>query len=221
MTVPAIKQLLTPWQQHKTGEQRQTTSLINFSRLSLSDTAEPQVIRLVWQKWKLGGQQCQTLRKLEETNKWTSLFSLKCVLLGRSFNSHSCHTSCVCMCLLAARQRIQLRLWIAPCVHYLEAWPGFSFFDRRFNFSPLIFLSFSWAWIFQILCSSNYSSKTLQNLKCFYSPKSWQGMCKMSVLLFHLLHTLFCLSLPLASTQPKSASFPLSHPVPNFPGSNL
>ena len=49
------------------------------------------------------------------------------------------------------------------------------FLDRRFNFSPLIFLSFSWVWIFQILCSSNYSSKTLQISSAFIPLKAGKG----------------------------------------------
>lgn len=221
MRVPVIKQPLTPWQQDQTGETLQTTSLINSNTLPLSDTVQIQVMKSVWQKWKLGGPHYQTFRKLEKTNKTTSLFSLKCFLPGRSsFSFHLCCISHIYVHFLPARQHIQHTPRIVPHVHLLKAWPGFSFLDRGFNVVPLIFPSFSWAWVFQILCSSNYSSKRLQNLKCFYSPKTWQGMCKLSVLLFHLLHTLFSLSLPLASTKPKSASFPLSHSVPNFPGSN-
>lgn len=66
MRVPVIKQPLTPWQQDQTGETLQTTSLINSNTLPLSDTVQIQVMKSVWQKWKLGGPHYQTSRKLEK-----------------------------------------------------------------------------------------------------------------------------------------------------------
>lgn len=112
MRVPVIKQPLTPWQQDQAGETLQTTSLINSNTLPLSDTVQIQVMKSVWQKWKLGGPHYQTFRKLEKTNKSTSLFSLKCFLPGRSsFSFHSCCISHIYVHFLPARQRIQHTPW--------------------------------------------------------------------------------------------------------------
>lgn len=217
MRIPVIKQPLTPWQQDQIGETLKTTSSINSNTLSLSDAVQLQVIKSAWQKWKLGDLHHQTFRKQEKQIKCTIIFSLKCFSPdGSSFSFHSCCISHICLHLFSERQCIQHRPQIFPHVRPLKAWPGSSFLDRGFNVTTSIFPSFSWAWICQILCSSNYSGKTQQNLKCFYSPKSWQGMCKLSVFLFHLLHTLFSLSLPLATTKPKSANFPLSQPCARF-----
>lgn len=47
MRVPIIKQPLTPWQQDQTGGTLQTTSPVNASTLSLSDTVELQVVKSV------------------------------------------------------------------------------------------------------------------------------------------------------------------------------